>query len=96
MNGEEKPVEGGRKQKAKRRPWEEIAADYERRALRIKWGGPRDALEMLTKAQKLIEEAHSACGAIVIGPVLESLKKACMALAGASDALRSEIPPEAR
>lgn len=89
MQDEEKKLRKPRRSK------EEIAADYQRRAMRIRHAGARDALSMLDKAVELIEEADAATRSSGID-ISEMLSGASESVSQALERLRSAIPPEAR
>lgn len=84
------------KKKAPPKSREELIALHERRAMRLKWAGWREALGMLVEATKLVEEAHAAVGADVDVATKGALDGARAALGNAQEKIGDRIPPEAR
>lgn len=81
-----------KKTRKPRRSKEEIAADYQRRAMRIRHSGARDAIDILEKVSEMIEEAAGAAEGI--GPDLAT--KAVQAVDAFRVKVHESIPPEAR
>lgn len=96
MSQDQKAEETPKRKAGPRRPKHEVAADYKRRALRIEWGGWRDAEGMLVDARALVEESVAAVGTDVDAETKGALDAAIAALNDAKVKVVARIPPEAR
>jgi len=87
-------TEPEKKAKKQRRAPEEVAAEYERRAARIKHAGKREALGMLRNTYGWLGDAQTAAG----NPpeVRGSVETALQAISEAIEKLEALIPEEAR